>query len=652
MARKSGVFTRRMKGKLFIAFAIVLFFFGIVMVRLTFINFKDGAKYEKQVLAQQNYTTKTLSYARGEIEDRNGTPLATSVKVYNLIIEPKNILDADTQRNKGLSSGQEKNVYQKTTVQTLAQFFDVEEDELNEIIENNKNSYYQKVLKRLEYDQVKEFQDYLEKELKITDSEGKEQTITYSDRIKGVYFEEEYRRSYPNNELASNVIGFSNSGNVGSWGLEQQYNSILNGINGREYGYINDNTQLERTTQPAQNGHNLITTLDINIQRIAEKHIQKFMKKIGADKGVNVLIMDPNNGEVLAMATDSTYDLNNPRDDEVLERRYSKKEIAAMDEEEKLTAFNQVWRNELISKIFEPGSTFKPFTIATGLEENKLKGNETYYCKGYLQKDGWSSMIKCHNYYKGGCGLLTLSEALQESCNVALMKINDLNGAELFTEYERYFGFGRKTGIDLPGEETGLLINADKMGTADLATNSFGQNINVTMIQLASAFASLINGGHYYQPHLVKQIVDENGSIIKDVDKVLVKDTVSKETSEWIKESLYQTVEKGTGKDAKIEGYTVGGKTGTAEKQPRSDNTYLVSFISFVPVEKPEVLIYVTIDELDLKPQDQSGYAVRLSRDIMKEIVTYMNIPQTKTTTTSSKSSSSTSTTQKNNSDE
>lgn len=639
MAKKSGVFTRKMKGKLFIAFVIILFFFGIVMMRLTFINFKDGAKYEKQVLSQQNYTTTTLPYARGEIEDRNGTPLATSVKVYNLIIEPKNILEADKQRNKSLSDGQEEDIYQKTTVQALAQYFDVTESELNKLIEENPNSYYQKVLKKLEYSKVKKFQDYLEKEIKITNSKGKEQTIKISDRVKGVYFEEEYQRSYPNNELASNVIGFANSGNVGSWGLEQQYNTTLNGVNGREYGYINDDTQLERTTQPAQNGNNLITTLDVNIQRIAEKHIQKFMEDVGASEGVNVLVMDPNNGEVLAMATDSTYDLNNPRDESALEKRYSKSEIAKMDDEEKLNAFNQIWRNELISKIFEPGSTFKPFTIAAGFEENKLTGDETYYCKGYLQKDTWPTMIKCHSYSQGGLGLITLSEALQHSCNVALMEINDVNGKEIFTQYEKYFGFGKKTGIDLPGEESGLLISADNMGSVDLATNSFGQNINVTMIQLASAFASLINGGHYYQPHLVKQIVDENGSIVKNVDKVLVKDTVSKKTSEWLKEALYQTVEQGTGTAAKIDGYAIGGKTGTAEKQPRSANTYVISFISFVPVEKPEVLIYVTIDEPNLVPQDQTGYAVQLSHDIMEELVTYMNIPQTKTTKESSKKS-------------
>lgn len=630
--RKTKKFSRKMKMRLLYTFLFLISLFGLLMFNLIKINLKDGSQYEKKVLSQQNYSSKTLPFARGEILDRNGTPLATSVKVYNLIVEPKNIIEADTNRNKRLEKGEEKDLYLKSTVSALTQFFDLKEKELYKIVEENPESYYQKVLKKLEYKDVKPFKEFLEKKITVVNSSGKKVQIKNGDRIKGITFEEEYKRSYPNKELASNIIGFANSGNVGSWGLEQQYNSTLNGINGREYGYINGDTQLERTTRAAINGNNVLTTIDVNIQRIAEKHINKFMEETGASKGVNVLIMNPNNGEVLAMATDSTYDLNNPRDEKWLEKRYSKEEIENMDSEEKLNAFNQIWRNEMISKIFEPGSTFKPFTIATALEEHNLTGKEHFYCGGYIQKENWPSMIKCHNYSKGGCGSLTLSQALQQSCNVALMEINDKNGKETFTEYEKHFRFGRKTAIDLPGEELGLLISADKMGSTDLATNSFGQNVNVTMIQLASAFASLINGGHYYQPHLMKQVISNNGSIVKNVDKVLIKDTISKETSDWLKDALYQTVEQGTGKEAKIAGYKIGGKTGTAEKHPRKEGNYLVSFISFVPVDKPKVLVYVTIDELKVSPQDQSGYAVRLSHDIMKELVTYMNIPQTKTT--------------------
>ena len=631
MANRIGkrVFTNKMRFKLIVMFGFILLGFGFVGFRLMKFNVKDGKRYEKQVLAQQNYRSTTIPYARGEITDRNGTPLATSVKVYNLIIEPKNIIDADEQRNKGLAEGLEKDVYQKSTVSALAQFFGLKEEELNKIIEDNPKSYYQKLLKRIEYDKVKPFQEFVEQDLVRQTAEGKKQTIKQGDRIKGVYFEEEYKRSYPNNELASNIIGFANSGNTGFGGLEQQYNSTLNGINGREYGYINGDTKLERTVRSAQNGDNLVTTIDINVQRIVENKIQEFMKEIGASEGVNVLVMDPNNGEVLAMASDSTYDLNNPRDPELLEREYTKSEIKKMTEQEQVDAYNKIWSNKLVSKIYEPGSTFKPFTIAAGLEEHTLTGNETYYCPGYLQKEGWPKPIKCHSYATGGEGLITLSGALEQSCNVALMEINDANGKEVFTRYENDFGFGKKTGVDLPGEEAGLLISAENMGSTDLATNSFGQNINVTMIQLGSAFCSLINGGYYYQPHLVKQIVNEDGGVVKNVEKVLVKQTVSKETSDWLKESLYQTVERGLGQKAKIEGYKIGGKTGTAEKLPRGNQKYLISFISFVPVEKPELMIYVTIDEPKLERQDQSGYAVTLSKEIMEELVTYMNIPKT-----------------------
>lgn len=632
MRKKKKIFSKRMRVHLFRILMIFFSLLGVLLLRLVYINVKDGKKYEKQVLSQQNYRSQILPYARGEILDRNGTPLATSVKVYNLILEPQNIIEADQNRNKGLEDGVEKDLYIKSTVSALAQFFDLKEKDLYQIIEDNPKSYYQKVLKKLEYKDVKPFKQYLEKKSTIRIGDGKSIEVKNGDIIKGVFFEEEYKRSYPNKELASNVIGFANSGNVGTWGLEQQYNSVLNGLNGREYGYINGDTKLERTTQAAVNGNNLLTTIDVNVQRIAEKHINKFMKETGAKKGVNVLVMNPNNGEILAMATDSTYDLNNPRDEKWLEKRYSKEEIKGMTEEEKVNAFNQIWRNEIISKIFEPGSTFKPFTIAAGLEEHILKGNENFFCAGYIKKESWPTMIKCHSYLKGGCGAITLSQAIEKSCNVALMEINDKNGKEIFTQYEKHFRFGKKTGIDLPGEELGLLIDAENMGSTDLATNSFGQNINVTMIQLASAFASLINGGHYYQPHLVKQVISNSGSVVKNNDKMLVKDTISKETSDWLKEALYQTVEEGTGKEAKIAGYTIGGKTGTAEKHPRKEGNYLVSFISFVPVEKPQLLLYVTIDELGVYPQDQSGYSVRLGHDIMKELVTYMNISKTDTT--------------------
>ena len=629
MKKPKKIFSKRMRVHLFRILMIFFLCFIFLMFRLVYIGMKDGNRFEKQVLSQQNYRSRVLPYARGEILDRNGTPLATSVKVYNLILEPYNIIEADQNRNKGLEEGMEEDLYLKSTVSALAQFFDLKEQELYRIVEENPSSYYQKILKKLEYKDVKPFKDFLEKKTTVNGKEGKKIEVKNGDLVKGVVFEEEYKRSYPNKELASNIIGFANSGNVGSWGLEQQYNSTLNGLNGREYGYINGDTQLERTTRLPVNGNNLQTTLDVNIQRIAEKHINKFMKETGAKKGVNVLIMNPNNGEILAMATDSTYDLNNPRDEKWLEKRYTKSEIENMKEDEKINAFNQIWRNESISKIFEPGSTFKPFTIAAGLEEHKLKGNENFFCAGYIKKESWLNMIKCHSYLKGGCGAINLSQAIEKSCNVALMEINDKNGKDIFTQYEKHFRFGKKTGIDLPGEELGLLIDAENMGSADLATNSFGQNVNVTMIQLASAFASLINGGHYYQPHLVKQVVSNSGSVIKNNDKMLIKDTISKETSDWLKEALYQTVEEGTGKEAKIAGYKIGGKTGTAEKHPRKEGNYLVSFISFVPVEKPQLLIYVTIDELDVYPQDQSGYSVRLGHDIMKELVTYMNIPKT-----------------------
>lgn len=629
MADKPKIFTQRMRVKLVVTFLLLIVMFVGLMCRLTYINAESGKQYEKQVLSQQNYSSTTLPYARGEIQDRNGTPLATSVKVYNLILEPRNVIDADQYKDKS-----KKGETQKATVAALVKYFDLTADDLNTLIDEHPKSYYNIVLRKLSYEEVQPFKKFL--------------LTKKGEKIKGVRFEEEYKRSYPNKTLASNVIGFTSSGNIGNWGVEQYYNSTLNGIDGREYGYLTDELKLERTVRQPVNGNNVVMTLDVNIQRIAEKRINNFMKKIGATGRVNALVMNPNNGEILAMASDNQYDLNDPFDDSLLKADYSDKEIKEMTSEKKLDAYNKRWRNPIIADTYEPGSTFKPFTIAAGLEEGILKGNETYNCKGSLQLKGWPKPIKCHSYAKGGDGLINLKQSLEQSCNVALMLINQKNGAKIFSRYQTLFGFGPKTGIDLPGEaatspETTLMYAEEDLTSINLATNSFGQSFNCTMIQLGSAFCSLINGGYYYQPHIVKQIANNEGGVVKNVDKTLVKRTVSKATSDWMKDALHGVVENGTGEYAQIKGYTVGGKTGTAEKLPRNKGKYLVSFISFMPVEKPQVMVYVTIDEIKMSNQEQTRYAVTIARDILKDLTSYMNIPKsTSSTSTKSKKAATT----------
>ena len=409
------------------------------------------------------------------------------------------------------------------------------------------------------------------------------------------------------------------------------YNDTLNGINGRQYGYLNVDNNVEKTIKDAVNGQSLVTTIDINIQTIVEQKIAAFNEAHANEaaegpgsQNTAVIVMNPQNGEILAMADSSGYDLNNPWD---LSAYYTQEEIDAMDEQTTLDTLNGIWQNFCTTYTYEPGSTAKPFTVAAGLETGKLSENDPpYFCDGYQEVGGHT--IKCVAYSHGGHGAETIEQAIMNSCNDALMQMADKIGKEDFSKYQKIFNFGLKTNIDLPGEaRTDTLVKGVvEMGSADLATYSFGQNFNVTMIQLASAFSSIINGGEYYQPHLVKKIVDDNGNTVQNVEPVLLKQTISKQTSDTIKGYLYNTVTSGTAKSAKVEGYSMGGKTGTAEKYPRGNGKYLVSFIGFAPVENPEVLVYVVINEPNVENQAQSSLATNLAKDIFTELFPYMNI--------------------------
>lgn len=603
VAKKIPTLLRRMKIKLFWVYFLFLVGFLVVIGRLFYFSMEKGKDYEKRVLSQQKYSSVTIPYKRGDIVDRKGTVLAKSERVYNLILEPVNILKDKKQR--------------EATVSALVKYLGYEQSELDQLIDSNSKSYYVIVEKELEYDKVKPYKEYLETK------EGK--------KVTGVWFEEDYKRKYPYSTLACHLIGFTSSGNVGNWGIEQYYSNTLNGVNGRQYGFLNEELELERTVKPAINGNTIVSTIDANVQTIVEKHIAKFQKETGSDN-TSVLVMDPNSGEVITMANSNPFDLNNPKDDTLLSTYLGKEEVEKMNDEEKLNAYSELWRNYIISNTYEPGSTFKPFTVAAGLEEGILKGNETYVCDGKQYFKGVEKPVKCNKVT--GHGTITLEQSIMLSCNDALMQIGEKEGVEVFSKYQHSFNFGEKTGIDLPGEADakGLLIQADKFRPIDLGINSFGQGFNCSMIQLASGFCSLINGGDYYEPHVVKQVLNDEGGLVKNVEKKVLKKTVSKSTSDTLKQYLYKTVAEGTAKSAGVEGYAIGGKTGTAQKYPRAEKNYLVSFIGFAPVDKPQFLIYVTIDVPHTSPQANSGLATHLAHDIMEEILPYYNINKTEDT--------------------
>ena len=605
--RPAQKFNRKMRTKLMVLFSLILAVLCGLVGRLTYIEHTKGETYQKKVLSMQSYDSKTIPYQRGEIIDRSGTVLATSVAVYNVILDCTVVND--------------KEEYVDPTVEALVKCFpELDETEIRRIIKEKKDKRYIVLAKKVPYDEVQPF-------VELQDAVDKKGNKVNPD-IKGVWFEKEYQRNYPFGSLASSVIGFTSSGNVGTTGLENYYNSTLNGINGREYGYLDSDSDFEKTVIDAQDGDALVTSIDANIQSIVEEKIKDWNEKYRDNyyKGTGsintaAIVMNPNNGEILAMADYPNVDLNNPRD---LTKYYTEEQLKKMTDQEKLDTLNDLWNNYCVSNTYEPGSTFKPFTISAGLETGVLTGNENYVCGGVMHVGDHD--IHCSN--RSGHGPETLKQALENSCNVALMQIGASIGTEEFCRYQRLFGFGEYTGIDLPGEgeTSGLLYTPATMDPASLATNAFGQNFNVTMTQMAASFSSLINGGNYYEPHVVKQIQDDNGNVTENKDPVLVKKTISKETSDIIKDYMLGVVEEGTGASAAVEGYAVGGKTGTAEKLPRGNGKYLVSFIGYAPQENPQVMVYVVIDEPNSAVQANSGYATQLASQIMTDIFPYLGI--------------------------
>ena len=585
--KKFGLF---MQQNLLLSFLLIVLIFVGLIVRLIYLNYSDGDKYEKRVLSQQTYMSNAIAYKRGSILDRNGIVLAESIHVYNLILDPLKI--------------RSKEEYLEPTLKALKECFDVNEEEVRKIIEEKPKSQYVVYQKSIEAEKVEKFQALVKAD--------KDKTI------QGVWFEADYKRVYPYKSLACDVVGFTSAGT--STGIEAYYNEQLTGEDGREYGYFDSELNLERVVKEAANGNTVVSTIDANIQQIVEKQVAKFNKDIGS-KNTAVLVMNPKNAEILAMTSGEQYDLNNPQD---LTPFYKKKQLDRMSEEEKLEALNRIWRNFVVSDTFEPGSTFKPVTVAAALEEGLISPKTTFYCGGVKNVSG--SHIHCAK--RVGHGTITLAQTLMFSCNVALMDIGEKLKAHPFYRYQTNFMFGSRTGIDLPAETTGYIFKEENLGSTELATSSFGQGFNSSMIQIASAVSALVNGGSYYQPHLLKELQSDKGATIETNTAKLIKKAVSPETSAIVKNALFETVENGTATAAKVEGYQIGGKTGTAQKLPRKDKKYLVSFIGFAPVEDPEVVIYVVVDEPDVADQAHSTFASELFQKIASEVYPFLNIPR------------------------
>ncbi len=620
-----------MQIKLLAVFAFILLSLIIILLRIVFINIKSGDRYAKQVLSQENYDSQVLYSRRGEIVDTNGRTLAYSEKVYNLVLDCRAV--------------NENEDYLEPTVKALETVFDLDGDELRARItgEKTRDSQYQVVQEMVTEEMKDEFSAYL---LSYDDDslskEARREKFNELQNVKGVWFEEEFVRKYPLDSLASNVVGFSNAIGDGIVGLESYYDSQLKGTNGRVFGYLNENQEYQKKTIAPENGCTLQTTLDINIQQIVEKYIAEFDETYGEDhddgtakhgaKNIGVVIMNPNNGSIYAMATNSGFNLNDPMD---LSDWYTESEIKSMTEEEYVEALNAMWSNFCVSDGIEPGSTFKPITVSSALECGAVTTDDHFYCDGgeFIT----DTEIHC-DAYPNAHGDQTLGDVLKNSCNDGLMQIGMKLTVPRFIQYQSLFNFGKPTGIDLPNESAGSVYTRDTMNEVELATCTFGQGLTCTMIQEISAFSAVINGGYYYQPHVVDKILDENGKVIKSSGNLLLKQTISNDVSDTLRGFLEVAVQEGTGRHAQVPGYRIGGKTGTAEKidpetGTRAQGKYLVSFIGAAPINDPEVVIYVIVDEPNVANQANSTFAQEVYRKIAMEVLPYLSIYPTEEVT-------------------
>lgn len=554
------------------AFILFAFFaaFALMFGRVLYMKVVHGAEYEAAAKNQQiNRYDITIPPNRGSILDRNNQVLAISTTVYNVALDSLQLAEVAQQ----YPEEQEKTLttlceyFPELNYNTLKQYVTIN-PETGELYMNNHWKYLVKGIER----SVKE-------ELEAMN-------------LKGVYFEKSSKRSYPLNSSACHLVGFTRGD--AQWGLEGYYNSYMEGTPGRSFILYNGADSVVHQDYDAKDGDTIITTIDYNIQKIAEEVVAETAAEWPA-KNVAAMVMDPYTGEVYAMAESHSFDLNNPNEIPEWETDITYTENwDQLSAEEQVNYLNTMWKNFCVSDTYEPGSIFKPMVVAAGLEEGVITPNSSFPCGGYTDIGGYR--IKCQ--LVSGHGNINVEQIMAQSCNMGVIQIANLLGADKFYEYQREFGFGDYTGIDLPGEAAGLLHEKEAIGPTELATMSFGQTFNCTSIQVIAAFSSLINGGNLVKPHVVSQIVDADGNVVLENDTEVVRRVISEKTSAYMRTALKATVENGLAKKLQIDGYSIGCKTGTAEQGSRTnDDLWAPSNMSYFPAENPKYIVFTVINQ-------------------------------------------------------
>ena len=599
-------------------------FCAAVIVRLFVVSVVDNSKYEGMA-NNYHFGTMTLSANRGAIYDANGTALAWSATVYNIYIDPtlyreemKSIEDANDKKK---SAAEEEN-------ETADNLVDV--DQLKTSITNFLSEKLGLKTEEVEASFEKDGRYYVlqtQVEKNVTD-----EITAYFEKLNLSFIgtEATTRRYYPQNELAAAVIGFTNGDGDGQYGLEYQYDDYLSGVDGRVISAQAANGEempyRYSTTYDAEDGDSLYLTLDTTIQYYLEKSLAEMVEKFEVKERACGVIMNPKTGAVYAMATSPTFDLNNPS--EIYDTKTAQ-ELAALPESEYSTAYATAretqWKNKVISEISYPGSTFKIVTTADAFEENLINmETDSFYCSGQVQVA--DATIRCSN--TAGHGAQTFTQALTNSCNPAFIEIGQRIGIDKFSYYFEGFGLAEKTGIDLPGEAVSYSVTGDDMTIVDLVSAAYGQCNKVTAMELVTAYSAAINGGYMVTPHVVDHVVDSNGNIVLQNETEVKRQIVSEETSDIVREQLEAVVNNNPSHNAYIQGYRIGGKSGTAEKLDTStadDRQYVASYCCFAPADDPEVIMLIMADE----PNKEIGYygsqvVVPYARDIMEEILPAM----------------------------
>ena len=552
------------KKNLIFVLGIVFFVMLLLIIRLGWIQIVRGEEYSEKALEQQTRDTP-IEAERGTIYDTNGNELAVSVTCYTIWVRPTDVKSADTDEE---SQAKIENVTKK-----LSEYLDMEYDEVKELVAKEQSIV--KVKKGIDKDTADKIRE---------------------EDLPGVEIAEDTKRDYPLGAFASHTLGTVSDDNVGLSGLELQYNTYLSGVSGRWINYTDTSGNRlsygnERYYQ-AEDGYSIVTTIDQVIQHYTEKALDQVMEQTDADR-VMAIVMDPKMGDILAMAQTPDYDLNNSREPA---NEKEKKEFDAMSESEQTTYLNKMWRNSLISDVYEPGSTFKLITTAIALEEDIATPNSTYNCTGEIKVA--DRTIHCWRTGRPH-GHQNLQEAVNNSCNPVFVQLATKTGIDKFYEHLDTFGITGTTGIDFPGETTALLQDKDSAGPVGLATIGFGQGIAVTPIQLITAISSFGNDGKMMKPRLVKELRDSDGNTVRTFDTEVVRQTVSKETADEMCEIMQFVVDSGGGGSFKLDGYNVGGKTGTANKPNSSggysDETYS-SAIAMAPMDDPQVAVLLIVD--------------------------------------------------------